>query len=239
MVVVPNVILILPEYGNNYIFYLITMASFKNSTKLRQQMVLQQIKTRGVKDKKVLSAMTKVPRHLFVPRESQSYAYEDRPLCIGEGQTISQPYMVALMTECLELKGGEKVLEIGTGSGYQTAILCEMAEVVYTIERHAFLLKEAKKILDELGYTNYEAKIGDGTIGWGEYSPFNGIIVTAGAPDIPPKLAEQLAEGGRLVIPVGHHGFQTLFKITKKGEKLIRCSITGCTFVPLIGEQGW
>jgi protein-L-isoaspartate(D-aspartate) O-methyltransferase len=215
------------------------MASLNNHIKLRQQMVVQQIKARGVKDKKVLEAMAKVPRHLFVPPESQVYAYEDRPLCIGEGQTISQPYMVALMTECMELQGGEKVLEVGTGSGYQTAILCEIAEMVYTIERHAVLLQEAEKILDELGYHNYKAKVGDGTVGWEEYSPFDGIIVTAGAPDIPPKLAEQLAEEGRLVIPVGYHGFQTLFKITKKGNKLKRYSITGCTFVPLIGEQGW
>jgi protein-L-isoaspartate(D-aspartate) O-methyltransferase len=215
------------------------MASLHNHINLRQQMVVQQIKGRGIRDKKVLQAMAKVPRHLFIPPESQVYAYEDRPLCIGEGQTISQPYMVALMTECMELQGGEKVLEIGTGSGYQTAILCEIAEMVYTIERHAVLLQEAEKILDELGYHNYKAKVGDGTVGWEEYSPFDSIIVTAGAPDIPPKLAEQLAEEGRLVIPVGYHGFQTLFKIIKKGNKLKRCSITGCTFVPLIGEQGW
>ena len=202
-------------------------------------MVKQQIKARGVSDSKVLSAMNAVPRHAFVPPESQRYAYEDRPLSIGEGQTISQPYMVALMTECLDLKCGEKVLEIGTGSGYQTAILAEIAEMVYTIERHALLVERAKEALDELGYKNYEAKAGDGTIGWEEKAPFDGIIVTAGAPEVPPRLIEQLAEGGRLVIPVGHHGFQTLIKITKKGKKLKRNSITGCTFVPLIGEQGW
>ena len=147
--------------------------------------------------------------------------------------------MVALMTECLDLKGDEKVLEIGTGSGYQTAILAEIAGMVYTIERHAILVQRAKEVLDELEYKNYQTKVGDGTIGWEEKAPFDGIIVTAGAPEIPPRLIEQLAEAGRLVIPVGYHGFQTLIKITKKDKKLKRDSITGCTFVPLIGEEGW
>jgi len=207
--------------------------------KFRQIMVQQQIKARGIKDEKVLAAMNKVQRHLFVPSESERYAYEDRPLSIGEGQTISQPYMVALMTECLELKGGEKVLEIGTGSGYQTAILAEIAAMVFSIERHSKLLKKAEDVLYELGYENYEAKVGDGSLGWEEKSPFDGIMVTAAAPEVPPKLIEQLAKGGRLVIPVGHYGFQTLVKITKKNKRLRHDAITGCTFVPLIGEQGW
>jgi len=207
--------------------------------KLRQEMLEDQIKLRGIREPRVLAAMSKVQRHLFVPTISKIYAYEDRPLSIGEGQTISQPYMVALMTECLGLKGGEKVLEIGTGSGYQTAILAEIAEMVYTIERYPKLLKRAKEALAKLGYKNYEAKVGDGSLGWKEKSPFDGIMVTAAAPEAPPNLIEQLAPGGRLVIPIGHYGFQTLIKIIKEDKKLKRQSITGCTFVPLIGEQGW
>lgn len=214
-------------------------SSHNDYDKLRQMMVQQQIKARGIKDEKVLLAMAKVPRHLFVPSESVRYAYEDRPLSIGEGQTISQPYMVALMTECLKLKGEEKVLEIGTGSGYQTAILAEISAMVFTIERHSRLLIKAKEVLDTLGYQNYEAKVGDGSLGWEEKSPFDGIMVTAAAPEVPPRLIGQLTQGGRLVIPVGHYGFQTLIKITKKDKRLKRDSITGCTFVPLIGEQGW
>jgi len=215
------------------------MSSHYDYNKLRKMMVQQQIKARGIKAEKVLAAMGKVPRHLFVPSESVRYAYEDRPLSIGEGQTISQPYMVALMTACLELKGGEKVLEIGTGSGYQTAILAEIAAMVFTIERHSKLLSMAKEVLDKLGYQNFEAEVGDGSLGWEEKAPFDSIMVTAAAPEVPPKLIEQLAQGGRLVIPVGHYGFQKLVKITKKDKRLKRESITGCTFVPLIGEQGW
>ncbi len=207
--------------------------------KLRQHMVEFQIAARGIKDEKVLASMKKVPRHQFVSSSQKAFSYEDRPLSIGEGQTISQPYMVALMTESLLLKGGEKVLEIGTGSGYQTAILAEIVGMVYTIERHAKLLTRAIETLDELGYQNYQAKVGDGTLGWEEYSPFDGIMVTAAAPKIPTRLTDQLIGGGRLVIPVGQYGFQTLFRVTKKGKRLKQESITGCTFVPLIGEQGW
>ncbi len=207
--------------------------------KLREYMVNTQIKARGIYDAKVLDAMLKVPRHEFVPEDMRPYAYEDRPLPIGEGQTISQPYMVALMTQCLELEGSERILEIGAGSGYQAAILAEIAEMVYTIERFSSLLKRAQEVLDRLGYTNYKALVGDGTLGWEENAPFNGIMVTAGAPEVPPSLLEQLADKGRLVIPIGPERYQTLYKIVKKGKKIRREFVTYCSFVPLIGKEGW
>ena len=207
--------------------------------KLREYMVNTQIKARGIYDPKVLDAMLKVPRHEFVPEDMRPYAYEDRPLPIGEGQTISQPYMVALMTQCMELEGPESVLEIGAGSGYQAAILAEIAAMVYTIERFPSLLQRAREVLARLGYTNYEALVGDGTLGWEENAPFNGIMVTAGAPDVPPSLLEQLADKGRLVIPIGPERYQTLYKIVKKGKKIRREFVTYCSFVPLIGKEGW
>lgn len=207
--------------------------------KLREYMVNTQIKARGIYDPKVLDAMLKVPRHEFVPEDMRPYAYEDRPLPIGEGQTISQPYMVALMTQCMELEGPESVLEIGAGSGYQAAILAEIAANVYTIERFPSLLQRAQEVLARLGYTNYEALVGDGTLGWEENAPFNGIMVTAGAPDVPPSLLEQLADKGRLVIPIGPERYQTLYKIVKKGKKIRREFVTYCSFVPLIGKEGW
>ena len=202
-------------------------------------MVNTQIKARGIYDPKVLDAMLKVPRHEFVPEDMRPYAYEDRPLPIGEGQTISQPYMVALMTQCMELEGPESVLEIGAGSGYQAAILAEIAAMVYTIERFPSLLQRAQEVLARLGYTNYKALVGDGTLGWEENAPFNGIMVTAGAPDVPPSLLEQLADKGRLVIPIGPERYQTLYKIVKKGKKIRREFVTYCSFVPLIGKEGW
>ena len=202
-------------------------------------MVNTQIKARGIYDPKVLDAMLKVPRHEFVPEDMRPYAYEDRPLPIGEGQTISQPYMVALMTQCLELEGSERILEIGAGSGYQAAILAEIAASVCTIERFPSLLQRAREVLDRLGYTNYKALVGDGTLGWEENAPFNGIMVTAGAPDVPPSLLEQLADKGRLVIPIGPERYQTLYKIVKKGKKIRREFVTYCSFVPLIGKEGW
>jgi len=177
---------------------------------LRNMMVETQLIPRGIKDERVLSAMRKVPRHLFVDASLIDRAYEDHALPIGEGQTISQPYMVAIMTELLELKGDERVLEIGTGSGYQSAILAELSFKVYSIERIEGLATRARKILDSLGYRNIEIRIANGTYGWKEESPFNGIIVTAGAPDIPETLIEQLVEGGRLVIPVGDRWSQRL-----------------------------
>jgi protein-L-isoaspartate(D-aspartate) O-methyltransferase len=205
----------------------------------REQMVKQQLVSRGINDERVLEAMRKVPRHLFVPEQLRESAYHDGPLSIGEGQTISQPYMVALMTECLDLKGGEKVLEIGTGSGYQTAVLSELAEHVYTIERVPILLEKAQQVLTHLGYTNIKFKGGDGTYGWNDESPFDGIIVTAAAPDISQVLVEQLNDGGVLVIPVGSRYTQSLYKVTKKGEKIEKEERTLCVFVPLIGKYGW
>ncbi len=205
----------------------------------REKMVETQIKARGIKDDRVLKAMLKVPRHLFVPPSLRDQAYGDFPLPIGEGQTISQPYIVALMTEALELKGKERVLEIGTGSGYQTAILAELAAWVYTIERYASLQNKAREILFELGYKNISFKIGDGTLGWPEAAPFDAIIVTAAAPQIPPPLIEQLAEGGRIVIPVGDEFSQMLVKGVKKGGILHTKNLEPVRFVKLVGEYGF
>jgi len=205
----------------------------------RQRMVENQLKTRGITNFRVLEAMRKVPRHSFVPPELISSAYHDGPLSIGEGQTISQPYMVALMTECLELKGEGKVLEVGTGSGYQTAILAELAKEVYTIEIHKSLSGKARQLLADLGYNNIEFRIGDGSKGWEEESPFGGIIVTAGSPDIPSTLQDQLTDGGRLVIPVGSRFLQTLYRITRVGDSFHKEAFTSCVFVPLVGEHGW
>lgn len=205
----------------------------------RERMVENQIKARGITDERVLQAMRKVPRHLFIDPALRDQAYGDYPLPIGEGQTISQPYIVALMTEALELRGHERVLEIGTGSGYQTAILAELALWVYTIERYAFLQERAKKILFELGYRNISFKIGDGTLGWQEASPFDAIIVTAGAPQIPPPLIEQLAEGGRIVIPVGDEFSQILVKGVKRGGVLHTKNLEPVRFVKLIGMYGF
>jgi len=205
----------------------------------RGNMVKTQIKARGITDARVLAAMSKIPRHRFVEPDLVSQAYGDYPLSIGEGQTISQPYIVALMTEALELTGREKTLEIGTGSGYQTAILAELSAQVYTIERIPGLQEKAKKILDELGYTNIKYKVFDGTIGWPEEAPFDAVIVTAAAPQVPDPLLAQLAEDGRLVIPVGGRLEQDLLKITKKQGETVRTSLGGCRFVSLIGVHGW
>ncbi|MCD5398069.1 protein-L-isoaspartate(D-aspartate) O-methyltransferase [candidate division NPL-UPA2 bacterium] len=205
----------------------------------RKGMVEVQLKGRKTKDKRVLEAMAKVPRHRFVEKKLQSTAYTDYPLSIGKGQTISQPYMVALMTQCLKLKGDEKVLEVGTGSGYQVAILAELAKEVYSVERIAGLARRARKILPELGYTNIKFKVGDGTRGWEEHSPYEGIMVTAGSPDIPQTLVDQLSEGGRMVIPVGGNFSQELMVVQKRKGKVEKKNICGCVFVPLIGEFGW
>jgi len=202
-------------------------------------MVEEQIASRGVKDAGLIAAMKKIPRHLFVEEALQSQAYTDHPLPIGEKQTISQPYMVALMTEALLLTGKEKILEIGTGSGYQTAILAEMCEKVYSVERIRPLAIRARKLLYELGYFNVEIKIFDGTFGWTEESPFDAILVTAGSPDIPQPLVDQLAMGGRLVIPVGDEFVQDLFRVTKTKEGVKREDLGGCRFVKLIGKYGW
>ncbi|MGD0625095.1 MAG: protein-L-isoaspartate(D-aspartate) O-methyltransferase [Thermodesulfobacteriota bacterium] len=212
------------------------MQDFK---KERLAMVEEQLRRRGIHDQRLLAVMANIPRHSFVSSDYQLAAYEDRPLPIGEGQTISQPYMVAVMTQSLELKGDERVLEIGTGSGYQTAILAEMAKTIFTIERIQELLLRAQKILQELGYENIFFLTGDGTKGWPEKAPFDGIIVTAGAPEIPQTLTSQLAEGGRLVIPVGPRYTQTLYKVTRKRNQFTEEDLTGCVFVPLVGDFGW
>jgi protein-L-isoaspartate(D-aspartate) O-methyltransferase len=207
--------------------------------KARLKMVEEQIASRGVSDAKLIAAMKKIPRHLFVEEALQNQAYSDHPLPIGEKQTISQPYMVALMTEALLLTGKEKVLEIGTGSGYQTAILAELSEKVFSIERIRPLALRARKLLYELGYFNVEIKIFDGTFGWMEESPFDAMIVTAGSPDIPQPLIDQLAIGGRLVIPVGDAFVQDLFRVTKIEEGIKKEDLGGCRFVKLIGKYGW
>lgn len=202
-------------------------------------MVEEQIVSRGIKDAKLIAAMKKIPRHLFVEEALHSQAYSDHPLPIGEKQTISQPYMVALMTEALLLNGKEKVLEIGTGSGYQTAILAELSEKVFSVERIRSLAIRARKLLYELGYFNVEIKIFDGTFGWMEESPFDAIMVTAGSPDIPQPLIDQLSIGGRLVIPVGEALVQDLFRVTKTEEGVKKEDLGGCRFVKLIGKYGW
>ena len=205
-------------------------------------MVDFQIRSRGVADIRVLKAMEKIPRHLFIDEGLIDQAYNDNPLPIGERQTISQPYMVAVMTEALELQGSEKVLELGTGSGYQTAILAELAERVFSIERISLLASKARKVLESLGYFNVVIRVGDGTYGWSEEAPFDGIIVSAGSPDIPRPLVEQLAVGGRLVIPVGGRYSQTLYRVTRLSENVEdvkKEDLGGCRFVNLIGEHGW
>ncbi len=207
--------------------------------KARLKMVEEQIFSRGIKDAKLIAAMKKIPRHLFVEEALQSQAYSDHPLPIGEKQTISQPYMVALMTEALLLTGKEKVLEIGTGSGYQTAILAELSEKVFSIERIRPLALRARELLYELGYFNVEIKIFDGTLGWMEESPFDAIMVTAGSPDIPQTLLDQLAIGGRLVIPVGDAFVQDLIRVIKTEEGVKKEDLGGCRFVKLIGKYGW
>ncbi len=206
----------------------------------RKRMVEAQIVSRGVKDRRLIEAMLKVPRHVFVEEAMAAQAYSDTPLPIGEKQTISQPYMVALMTELLELSGKEKVLEIGTGSGYQAAILATLADRVYTVERIRPLALKARRALDSLGLLNVNIKISDGTIGWEEEAPFDAIIVTAGAPTVPEKLVEQLAPGGRLVIPVGNQFEQILVRVIKQDDgSLVRENVAGCRFVKLVGKYGW
>ena len=205
----------------------------------RKRMVQTQLIPRGIKDRRVLEVMGKVPRDRFVEEALVGEAYNDHPLPIGHKQTISQPYIVALMTEALELTGKENTLEIGTGSGYQTAILAELSTKVYTVERIRDLMVQARKILAELGYNNVLFKAYDGTLGWEEYGPYDAIIVTAGAPKIPKPLTDQLADGGRLIIPVGNRFSQDLIKVTKKGGNLIQKDLGGCRFVDLVGVHGW
>ena len=202
-------------------------------------MVQEQLIPRGINEPRVLSAFRRVQRHKFVPNKMEDMAYSDHPLPVGEGQTISQPYMVALMTEKLALSGEEKVLEIGTGSGYQAAILAELAKEVYSMERFSPLANKAQETLASLGYNNIHIKVGDGTLGWKEFAPFDRIIVTAGAPHIPESLFEQLSENGKLVIPVGGSFSQVLTVAEKKRGKISQEEICGCVFVPLVGKEGW
>lgn len=192
-----------------------------------------------IEDKRVLEVMAHIPRELFIPREYHQSAYEDRPLSIGHGQTISQPFIVALMTQALGLKSNDKVLELGTGSGYQTAILAELSKWVVSIERIPELIESAEKILSNLGYTNIELHLVTKFLGWPEGAPYNAILVTAGAPRVPDVLLEQLAIGGRLVIPVGSMWEQALYRITKGKIRNRIDNLGGCRFVPLIGEGAW
>jgi protein-L-isoaspartate(D-aspartate) O-methyltransferase len=205
----------------------------------RKKMVDIQLAARGISDKRVLEAFGKVPRERFVRAGDYAQAYGDHPLGIGSGQTISQPYMVALMTQCLGLHGDENVLEIGTGSGYQTAILAELASKIYTVERIPELSERAQEILGELGYSNIRFRVSDGTIGWPEEAPYDAVIVTAGAPSVPESLKEQLIAGGRMSIPVGDSFGQDLLLVRKKDGRMYEEEICKCTFVKLIGEEGW
>jgi len=210
--------------------------------KQRMKMVDGQLRARGIVDPRVLMAMEKIPRHLFIDEGLADQAYNDNPLPIDSRQTISQPYIVALMSEAMELAGKEKVLEIGSGSGYQTAVLAELAERVFTIERIAALAVRARRVLESLNYYNVAVRVGDGTYGWREESPFSAIMVTAGAPRIPNLLIEQLVVGGRLVIPVGNRSSQVLLKLTRLSQDpkdLKQEDLGGCRFVDLIGEYGW
>lgn len=202
-------------------------------------MVDTQLIPRGIKDRRVLDAMRKVPRHLFVDDSMQYRAYDDIALPIGKGQTISQPYMVAIMTELLQLKGDEKVLEIGTGSGYQAAVLAELSREVFTIERVAVLAKRAEERFQSLGYNNIHVRIGDGTLGWPEKSPFDRIVITAGSPRIPQPVLEQLSDEGIIVAPIGDYFSQQLTIIKKSKGTLSEQLHIPCMFVPLIGEYGW
>jgi protein-L-isoaspartate(D-aspartate) O-methyltransferase len=206
---------------------------------LKRDMLRRQLQGRGILDPRVLHAMAKVCRERFIPSEAIDEAYADHALGIGCGQTISQPYIVALMTEALEIVGSETVLEIGTGSGYQTALLAELAREVLSIERMEPLAVQARKTLDELGYQNVTIRTGDGTLGWPERAPFSRIIVTAMAAECPPALFKQLEEGGILVIPLGDRNSQVLEAIRKVDGRKQITALSGCRFVPLIGEQGW
>ena len=205
----------------------------------REEMVRSQIEARGIRDPRVLSAFRTVPRHLFVSEALSEQAYGDYPLPIGEQQTISQPYIVAEMTQALELGQDDRVLEVGTGSGYQAAILAQIVYRVYTVERRRTLYMQTRNLFDKLNYHNIVTKYADGTKGWQEESPFDAIVVTAGAPEMPEVLINQLAEGGRLVIPVGNQHTQELIKIYRDKGSIQQTNLGGCRFVKLVGEHGW
>ncbi|MFH1465963.1 MAG: protein-L-isoaspartate(D-aspartate) O-methyltransferase [Pseudomonadota bacterium] len=210
------------------------------TSEARERMVRDQIERRGLREPRLTRALRRVPRHRFMPEVRSQQAYGDHPLPIGSSQTISQPYIVALMTSELQLRGTERVLELGTGSGYQTAVLAELAAEVFTVERLPELAERARSLLEVLGYANIQFRTGDGTVGWSEAAPFDGILVTAGSPRLPRPLIDQLAEGGRLVVPVGDRWVQDLAVVEKRaGGALDETSAGGCRFVPLIGEHGW
>lgn len=205
----------------------------------REKMVNEQIIKRGIRDERVIAAMRKVERHQFVDSALRPRAYNDTPLPIGGGQTISQPYMVALMTECLHMESDSRILEIGTGSGYQAAVLSLLCQSVFSIERDPALAKRARQILDSVGCDNIAIRVADGTLGWAEYAPYDGIIVTAGAPMVPEKLLAQLKNGARMVIPIGDIKSQRLFIYQRHGDKFETSELCSCAFVPLVGKEGW
>ena len=202
-------------------------------------MVEEQLRARGLKDERLLLAFQKVPRHLFVPLEFRKDAYADRPLPIGSGQTISQPYIVALMIHHLRLKGHERVLEIGTGSGYQTALVAELALEVFSVERLPELLLSVRERLSTMGYLNVRLTTGNGSLGWPEHAPYDAILVSAGAPDVPPPLVEQLGDEGRMVLPIGRQQSQMLVEVEKRRGVISRKELASCIFVPLLGQHGW
>lgn len=207
---------------------------------LRKEMVERQLAARGVWDPRVLDAMGTVPREAFVPERLAEFAYDDTPLPIAEAQTISQPYVVALMAEALELGPGDRVLEIGAGSGYAAAVLSRLAREVWTIERHETLAREARARMERLGYRNVHVRQGDGTLGWPAHAPYDAVVVAAGGPEVPPALLEQLAEGGRLVMPIGPDPrTQSLVRVRRRDGRFEREDLGGVRFVPLIGAQGW
>ena len=210
-----------------------------NFQKARDRMVETQLTGRGIRNSRVLEAMRRVPRHLFVEEALKEQAYSDYPLPIGEKQTISQPYIVALMSEALELKGEEKILEIGTGSGYQAAILAELADRVFSIERFPALAYRANQILQKLGYQNVLIRVADGSLGWPDEAPFDGIMATAGTPKIPQPLVDQLSMGGRLVLPVGDRLSQELVLVERTPEGMRKTNLGGVRFVDLVGKWGW
>jgi len=205
----------------------------------RRNMVESQLRARGIRDERVLAAMLHVPRHEFISEDYRDQVYEDHPIPIGEGQTLSQPYIVAIMLEALKLDPSDAVLEIGTGSGYQTALLSELTRRVYSVERHALLARTAQATLARLGYTDVEVMLGDGSHGLSERAPFDAIVVSAAAPQIPPPLFDQLREGGRMVIPVGPAHAQDLQLVRKHGGQPVVADLEGCRFVPLIGSEGY
>ncbi len=216
-----------------------TELSAADYERLRDRMVAEQIEARGIRDPRVLRAMAAVPRHLFVAADQQRYAYDDRPLPIGEGQTISQPYMVAVMTEALELGAGNRVLEVGTGSGYQAAVLASLAGEIFSVERRSLLASRARETLVRLGLPHVTVIEGDGSMGLPHHQPFDAIVVTAGAPTVPDVLCRQLADGGRLVIPVGPATHQELLVVRRDGPTFRQWVREECVFVPLIGQHGW